>query len=69
MNVAENGLLILIPICPIIVFHILMYIMCVPNMSRVPVDNIAIVFEELKQAHNIWKNSNDMMVAFIKKII
>ena len=46
-----------------------MYIMCVPNMSRVPVDNIAIVFEELKQAHNIWKNSNDMMVAFIKKII
>lgn len=66
---AENGLLILIPRCPIIVFHILMYIMCVPNMSRVPVDNIAIVFEELKQAHNIWKNSNDMMVAFIKKII
>lgn len=69
MNVAENGLLIFIPRCPIIVFHILMYIMCVPNMSRVPVDNIAIVFEELKQAHNIWKNSNDMMVAFIKKII
>ena len=69
MNVAENGLLILIPRCPIIVFHILMYIMCVPNMSRVPVDNIAIVFEELKQAHNIWKNSNDMMVAFKKKII
>lgn len=68
MNVAENGLLILIPRCPIMVFHILMYIMCVPNMSRVPVDNISIVFWGLKQAH-IWKNSNDMMVAFIKKII
>jgi hypothetical protein len=50
------------------VFHILMYIMWVPNISRVPFDNISMDLLGLKQAH-IWKNSNEVIAAFTKKMM
>ncbi len=48
IHTAEYCPFILISKCPIMVFHVLMYIMCVPNISKVPFDKVSIYFFRLK---------------------